>query len=658
MKGACTMRIRLSEEVKRVIRQIVRRTRECQLKEADTLVLLQVLVEQDSTFLSDLEETSNIRAEEISKKIASAREEMEFREEKLSIPKDQTYLGGQCLREACVENIDSFNFSQDLADVFNYALMLIEEAKEDKILIDDIALSLIDNLPEDLKKLLNAVGVDIDKLNDIYLNSEEEEIDDKACNETCDQASDLKSEKNMIPKVLRGCVTVLNEQFAKGTSSEILGRDKELREIWKTMMKKTKRNIILKGEPGVGKTSVIYKLTCDIVNDECPEMFKNYTVLSLDVNSIIAGTTLRGQAEERFERLVKLIKSHDNIILFIDEIHMIVGAGSTSKDDNQNLSNALKPILATGDAIVIGATTNEEYERAFKAQGALKRRFREITVKEPKTTEVHNMLKKSIRQLEEFHGVKISKEMVEKIIFYSSCFNYNTRNPDRTKDLIDLSMVTAKMEGKTRVDQKSIMKNFEFNLKSFHEMTTEEVLCVAFHEVGHYIVHYFTDRCETSEIIAVTIVPTEQYRGANIFEPTDKPDIMDREELVNEIAVDLAGRVSEHIFVGSVYNSGASSDIEHATKLAYDMITEGGLSQKLYPHRIYIEDKKYHMQTDETMKAIDEEIGGLIEEGFQKALQILKEHEPLVKAIVEELCHKGMLSKGELEEIVRKNQKR
>ena len=99
MKGACTMRIRLSEEVKRVIRQIVRRTRECQLKEADTLVLLQVLVEQDSTFLSDLEETSNIRAEEISKKIASAREEMEFREEKLSIPRDQTYLGGQCLRE-------------------------------------------------------------------------------------------------------------------------------------------------------------------------------------------------------------------------------------------------------------------------------------------------------------------------------------------------------------------------------------------------------------------------------------------------------------------------------------------------------------------------------------------------------------------------------
>ena len=190
--------------------------------------------------------------------------------------------------------------------------MLIEEAKEDKILIDDIALSLTDNLPEDLKKLLNAVGVDIDKLNDIYLNSEEEEIDDIVCNETCDQASDVKSERSMIPKVLRGCVTVLNEQFAKGTSSEILGRDKELREIWKTMMKKTKRNIILKGEPGVGKTSVIYKLTCDIVNDECPEMFKNYTVLSLDVNNIIAGTTLRGQAEERFERLVKLIKSHDN----------------------------------------------------------------------------------------------------------------------------------------------------------------------------------------------------------------------------------------------------------------------------------------------------------------------------------------------------------
>lgn len=131
------------------------------------------------------------------------------------------------------------------------------------------------------------------------------------------------------------------------------------------MQKKTKRNVVLIGEPGVGKTSVVVKITHDILSVNCPDEFKNSVVLSLDVTSSVAGTQYRGQAEERYSAFAQFLENQKNVIVFIDEIHLIRGAGAC-REGEVDLANALKPILAGGNVRVIGATTNEEYEKYIR----------------------------------------------------------------------------------------------------------------------------------------------------------------------------------------------------------------------------------------------------------------------------------------------------
>ena len=130
----------------------------------------------------------------------------------------------------------------------------------------------------------------------------------------------------------------------------------------------------------------------------CPKQFEGFKVISLDVTSIIAGTKYRGDAEKRFKEIIDFARNNDDVILFIDEIHMIVGAGNTGKNQNQGFSNALKPLLAGDSARIIGATTTEEYDEVFEEDGALRRRFQTIYVDEPSNEEVYPMIKASLKQ--------------------------------------------------------------------------------------------------------------------------------------------------------------------------------------------------------------------------------------------------------------------
>lgn len=383
-------------------------------------------------------------------------------------------------------------------------------------------------------------------------------------------------------------------------------------------------------------------------------MFKNFIVLSLDVNNIISGTNLRGQAEERFQDLINLMKNNKNVIVFIDEIHMIVGAGAVSQGEKQDLSNALKPILAGDDSIVIGATTDEEYAQTFGMEGALRRRFKTIIVREPKTTEVYDMLRESIRQLSAFHGVTISKRMVETIVFYSSCFNYNTSNPDRTKDLIDSAMVTARMNGKDRVDRDCVMQIFGANFERFHNMSKEMIRETAYHEVGHFIVQRFSDKLIDRKAIAISIVPAEDYLGLTVTDATDKTVNKDKTYLVDLIAEFLAGRVSEKLFMHSENNAGAESDLEKATKIAFNMVTKFGMTSRLGENHIYLNEKDYQMQTPTVTDMVNGEVKKIMKEAEERARMMLTQHSQLAEELVNELAKKGMLSSKEIETIVKR----
>lgn len=633
------MSIKLSNEVKNIIATMLKTSMDFKLGGLNTLVLLDALL-TNQQFSSTLEVTSICTKNEIIETMEELLDSADFADEDES-EEGEKELSQEILKEANVENYEKIHLSRELGIIFCYANLLVEEENRVEITIEDLVLSLLDNQSPDIIDFFKSLSTDLSVFKEKYTDTVAED-----------------ALPFVIPKSLTGCVTILNDKLSSNPNCTILGRDNECKEIWKTMMKKTKRNVLLIGEPGVGKSSVVYKLTYDILNGICPEMFKDFRILSLNVNNLISGTMYRGQAEERYQDLIELLEYYDNLILFIDEIHMIVGAGSSSSGkDNTDFSNALKPLLAGDDSIVIGATTNEEYKEAFGNEGALRRRFRNIVIKEPKTTEVYDMLKDSIKQLEEFHGVKISKRMVDLIIFYSSCFNYTTRNPDRTKDLIDLSMVTAKMDGKTRVDRESIMKNFDFNFKQFHNMTSTQISEVAYHEIGHFMVQRFSGRLTDREVVAISIIPAADYLGVNVLDATDCTPSTDKNFFIDKIACLLAGRISEKIFTGSQNNSGASSDLEKATKIAYNMVTKYGMTTKLGEHRIYINDRDYQMQTPEITNMVNAEIKNIIEKATERATTILQTHAELVKKLAEELSKKGMLSQIELEKIIQESQK-
>ena len=626
------MGIELSMEVKDIIQRMVETVKRYHLEMMNTLVLFDTLL-LNRLFATAVEVSSESTLEEIVsevRKLIKNKDLLEqeennnrgFQEAIASAEKGEFFL--TCIAQTCSATDVGTRFSQDLAFVFSFATDMAMAENRKEVTYEDVAKSFIENLSENMLEVFSDLEINVPEFKEHYEGAIAEKL-----------------EEFKIPASLTGCITVLNDKFKDEAQCDILGRDKECEEIWRNMMKKTKRNVILVGKPGVGKSSIVYKLTSDIVNQRCPEMFYDFIVLSLDVNNIIAGTSLRGQAEERFQDLIDLLKKHDNVILFIDEIHMIVGAGAVSHGEKQDLSNALKPILAGDDAIVIGATTDEEYAQTFGMEGALRRRFKTINVREPKTTEVYDMLKESIRQLEEFHEVRISKKMVEMIIFYSSCFNHNTSNPDRTKDLIDVSMVTARMSGKDHVDRASIMKNFGANFEEFHNMSEEMVRSTAYHEIGHFIVLRFSDKLINREVTAISIIPSDGYLGVTVSDATEKTVNCDKSYFTDLIAESLAGRIAEKIFMKIENNAGAENDLEKATKIAFKMVTKYGMTSRLGENQIYLNDKDYQMQTPAVTEIVNREVQKILDESAKRATFLLNKYKELVEELVNEITKKA-----------------
>ena len=629
--------IKYSIYVKRLVEDMYREANTYELPGIDFFVMFWCLL-ADSAFAGAIEKSSMISVNDIEEELQSELEEayaLDFIETE---PKENGEEGeAYNLKAIFTQNEVQFEPSivicRDILDIFEYAQLIAEEEKRNELTIADLIYSMVVNITDEMQRFIDAAGIDLNKFKLEYFYRR-------------------NGGEFMLPSSISSFVTVLNDKFKDNPDCPIRGRDREIELIWQTMMKKSKRNVILVGEAGVGKSSIVYKLTCDIINGNCPKCFKDYKVLSLSVNALIAGTTYRGQAEERYEAIMNFIAENDNVILFIDEVHMIVGAGESSDGKGQDFANALKPLLAEEKAIVIGATTQEEYERTFAGEGALRRRFRKIVVNEPKTSEVYDMLKDSVMQLEAFHGVTISKKMVEFIILNSSCFNYETKNPDRTRDLIDLAMAVAKKDGKKVVDRASVLKNFDINIKSFKMMNEKVKASTAYHEIGHYVMWRMSEKLVDQEVIAVSIMPAENYLGVNVVDRTGNLVNRDNDYYIDYIAFLLAGRVCEKMFAGK-YNSGASNDLEQATKCAYNMVSRYGMGNEIGKNRIYISSEKYPMQNSTTIEKINKEVEKLIAKAYHRAELVMEQNRELIGALVKELLRKGILSKKDLYKIVK-----
>lgn len=453
-----------------------------------------------------------------------------------------------------------------------------------------------------------------------------------------------------IPFELSGFLFLLNDRTCTEKPCEILMRDKEVNTLWNIMLKKNKRNAVIVGEAGVGKTALIEKITYDINKGACPEPFKNFKVITLDVNSLIAGTSFRGDAEKRIESLIVFLKNNQNVILFIDEVHTILGAGSCYEGE-MDLANALKPILARGETIVIGATTYNEYEKYFKKDAALSRRFEKVEVKEPVSKNVYPMIKNKIDALSEFHGVKIKKSMVEYTIMIANCFAFEKKNPDKTLDLIDRAMVSARRLNKKWVDKSCVLKNFSISFKQWDKMSEESKKEIAYHEAGHYIVGKASKKLVAHNFLAISIMPAEDYYGVTVYEYNEEIiPFYDMQYYIDLIGFDLGGRAAENMF-RKTYTSGAYADLQSATQTAFMVVTRLGMGSDSLKNRIYLNSENYPMFSEKAINFINEEVNSVIEKAFERAVNILKENKDILEAIVEALLKNRIMSEYELDKI-------
>lgn len=455
----------------------------------------------------------------------------------------------------------------------------------------------------------------------------------------------------VIPAEIANCLTILNNNYSPDEEyCRILSRDKETRKLTTILAKTTKRNAILVGEPGVGKTAIMDKLAWEIVTHNAPKIFENSIMVLLDINSIIAGTTYRGEAEERFEILKQFLKDNPNVILCVDEIHTMLGAGAC-REGEMDLANTLKPILAKESTRVIGATTEKEYEKYFSSDGALKRRFEKINVEEPTANEVYPMIKNQIRYLSDQHGVKISKDLIDTIIFYASAFNYETRNPDRTLDLIDKTMALVKLDDRKEATLEDVLSNFDASMDEYAKIPLKDKIAIAYHEGGHCVVHYFSLELSDKKTSLVSVIPGENTGGVNVYEPSKNTFILaGKDYFIQTIASKLGGRIAEEMYTSKL-TSGACSDLDVATKYAEKVVMEYGLSEEFTRTRVYTSGKNNPFFTHEVARDANLAINNLLKEAEDYARNLLIEKKAYLDSLVEALLDKGIMSGDEIKEL-------
>ena len=316
--------------------------------------------------------------------------------------------------------------TQTVERVLNRAFTQVLFSGRQSIELVDVFMSALSEKRSYAVFYINKGGVDREKFAD-FINSE---IDD----EDEEHVSDAQSEK-----ALKAFTTNLNDQVKKNKIDPVIGRTEELEQIALGLGRRTKNNVLLVGDPGVGKTAIAEGLAHNIINKEVPEFLKEYTVYNLDISAMLAGSKYRGDVEERFKLVLQGLASQGKTVLFIDEAHMISGAGAGGQGNANDLANMMKPALSKGNIKVVASTTWEEYRKYFEKDRALMRRFQRITVDEPTPAMAVEILKGIKKYYEKHHGAEITDAAIETAVKLSVKYMTDKKLPDKAIDLIDVA---------------------------------------------------------------------------------------------------------------------------------------------------------------------------------------------------------------------------
>ena len=302
--------------------------------------------------------------------------------------------------------------------------------------------------PEDIEKMEQGTpifGAAI-PLGSIFSNMFGESQDESAGSSSEKKKVKVEKKKDKRKKTLETYGTNLTQKAKNGQLDMVIGRDKEIQRMTQILNRRSKNNPCLIGEPGVGKTAIAQGLAIKIANGNVPAKLLNKEVYLLDMTAVVAGTQFRGQFEARMKSIIEECKSLGNIILVIDEIHNIIGAGDA--EHSMNAANILKPSLSTGEVQLIGTTTLKEYRKYIEKDSALERRFQPVIVEEPSITDSINILEGIKKYYEDYHKVKISNDVIKQAVIMSEKYIHDRFLPDKAIDILDEACSRINLENK------------------------------------------------------------------------------------------------------------------------------------------------------------------------------------------------------------------
>lgn len=314
------------------------------------------------------------------------------------------------------KDTDLFIYTPLLKKVIENSIIVSKEKNLKEVNLTSLFISLLEEGEGVAIRIFLSMGVDIDKLyEDVNL---------------------MKKHKKAKNKLLIDEFGVnLNKKVIDGELDPVIGRDDEVLRVIEILCRRTKNNPLLVGDAGVGKTAIVEELSRKIVNGEVPAKLINKRVVSLSMANLVSGTKYRGEFEERVTKMLKEVEESNDVIIFIDEIHTLVGAGGA--EGAIDASNILKPALARGKVNIIGATTTSEYKKFIEEDKALSRRFQNVLIEEPSCDKVYDILSKIKPIYEDYHGVSISNDILKLIIKLSDKYLYNRHQPDKSIDILD-----------------------------------------------------------------------------------------------------------------------------------------------------------------------------------------------------------------------------
>lgn len=366
--------------------------------------------------------------------------------------------------------------------------------------VQDQMTSIMDNIGEggDIQSMVESLGIDPDTINGELVESDDEEEKDftpggaptfpaffnnifngnSASNGNAQQSGSEKVKNNRKEKpdkkkkFLGLYCEDLTRKAQEGRVDRVIGRDKEIERVIQILSRRSKNNPCLIGEPGVGKTAIAEGLASRIVEGNVPLRLRNKEIHLLDLTSLVAGTQFRGQFESRIKGLIKEVKELGNIILFIDEVHSLVGTGDS--EGTMNAANILKPALSRGEIQVIGATTYAEYRKYIEKDSALERRFQPVKVNEPSISETIDVLMGVKSYYEVHHRVAVSDDIVRKAVVFSERYITDRFLPDKAIDLLDESCACCALRSKAMEDYDKLTVEKKELTQKQESLTTEE----------------------------------------------------------------------------------------------------------------------------------------------------------------------------------------